>query len=332
MVNDAVFRLGNFDFDCPIALAPMAGISDRVFRSICREHGADYAVSEMVTSDPRLRSSDKTRRRLDQVGTRGIRIVQIAGADPLALADAARHCVDQGADVIDINMGCPAKKVCNRLAGSALMRDEHLVASLLSAVVAAVDVPVTLKMRTGWNPTHRNAPVIAHIAEDLGVRLLTVHGRTRDCGFKGQAEFETIAEIKARVSIPVIANGDIYDVHQAREVLNYTGCDGLMVGRAAFGNPWIFMQLKAGLNGRKAPERQTVEQTLTTMRHHVLALHELYGTQIGTRVARKHIGWYSEHLIDGKAFRQIFNRIETAQAQLATIDNYNSDPQGALAA
>ena len=268
---------------------------------------------------------------LTQSGTSGIRIVQIAGADPLALADAARHCVDHGADVIDINMGCPAKKVCNRAAGSALMRDEGLVAALLSAVVEAVDVPVTLKMRTGWDPEHRNAPVIAHIAEDAGVQLLTIHGRTRDCGFKGSAEFDTIAKVKTEVAIPVIANGDICDVRQAQKVLQHTSCDGVMIGRAAFGNPWIFNQLKAGLRGH-VEARPTVDQIITTMRHHVRDLHELYGTRIGTRVARKHIGKYSEHLSDGKAFRQAFNRIETAHAQLASINNYYSCPQGALAA
>jgi len=310
----------------------MAGISDRVFRNICRGFGADYTVSEMIASDPRLRASDKTRRRLDHAGTSGIRIVQIAGADPIALADAARHCVDQGADVIDINMGCPAKKVCNRLAGSALMRDELLVGDLLNAVVAAVDVPVTLKMRTGWNPEHRNAPTIARMAEDAGVQLLTVHGRTRDCGFRGSAEYDTVAQIKTGVAIPVIANGDINDVTQARKVLERTGCDGIMIGRAAFGNPWIFRQLKAGLRGDIAPASPTVGQILATMSEHVRSLHELYGSRIGTRVARKHIGWYAEHLDDGKAFRHVFNRIETAPAQLAIINNYQTNPQGALAA
>ncbi len=310
----------------------MAGVSDRVFRSICLDNGADYAVSEMVASDPRLRANVKTRRRLDQLGTSGIRIVQIAGADPVALADAARHCVALGADVIDINMGCPAKKVCNRLAGSALMRDERLVATLLSAVVAAVAVPVTLKMRTGWNPENRNAPTIARLAQDLGVQLVTVHGRTRDCGFNGHAEFDTIAQIKSELTIPVIANGDICDIQQARKVLRHTNCDGIMIGRAAFGNPWIFQQLKAGLRGHSAPTAPTVDRVIAVMRQHLIALYELYGTRIGTRVARKHIGWYSQHLDDGKAFRQIFNRIETAPAQLLSLNNYYSNAQGALAA
>ncbi len=310
----------------------MAGVSDRVFRNICRDFGADYTVSEMVASDPRLRGSDKSRRRLDQTGTRGIRIVQIAGADPVMLADAARDCVDQGADVIDINMGCPAKKVCSQLAGSALMRNELLVEALLRAVIAAVDVPVTLKIRTGWDVEHRNAPAIARIAEDAGVELLTVHGRTRACGFKGSAEYDTIAQIKSCVAIPVIANGDIRNAEQARHVLNHTGCEGIMIGRAAFGNPWIFNQLKKGLGENSIPVDPSVDQIIATMRHHVKALHELYGTRIGSRVARKHVGWYAEHLDDGKAFRQIFNRIETAQAQLAHINNYQNEAQGALAA
>ena len=327
-----MFRLGKFEFDSPIALAPMAGVSDRVFRNICLDHGADYAVSEMVASDPRFRASVKTRRRLDQLGTSGIRIVQIAGADPLALADAARHCVELGADAIDINMGCPAKKVCNRLAGSALMRDERLVATLLRSVVAAVAVPVTLKMRTGWDLENRNAPTIARMAQDLGVQLLTVHGRTRDCGFGGHAEFDTIAQIKSELTIPVIANGDIRDFQQAQQVLRHTNCDGIMIGRAAFGNPWLFGQVKAGLRGHAIPAKPTVDQVITTMKQHVTALHELYGTQVGARVARKHIGWYAEHLVDGKAFRQVFNRIDTASAQLLTLNNYYSNAQGALAA
>jgi tRNA-dihydrouridine synthase B len=310
----------------------MAGVSDSVFRNLCRQQGADYTVSEMISSNPRLRSSDKTRRRLDHGGASGIRIVQIAGAEPAALAGAARHCVEHGAQVIDINMGCPAKKVCNKLAGSALMRDEGLVAVLLAAVIAAVDVPVTLKMRTGWDPAHRNAAVIARMAEAAGVALLTIHGRTRACGYQGDIDYETIAEVKSVVSIPVIANGDIRTVADARRVLAVTGCDGLMIGRAAYGNPWIFAELKAGLRGDKTFARPTLDQVVAAMGKHVGGLHEFYGRQIGARVARKHIGWYANHLPGGKAFRQEFNRIETADAQLAHINNYHNDPQGALAA
>jgi tRNA-dihydrouridine synthase B len=286
----------------------------------------------MVASNPRLRDTDKTRRRLDQSGMQGIRIVQIAGAEPAALADAARHCVDNGAHVIDINMGCPAKKVCNKLAGSALMRDERLVASLLSAVVAAVEVPVTLKMRTGWDPEHRNALVIARLAEAIGVQLLTIHGRTRACRYNGAAEYDTISLVKQHVAIPVIANGDIRTAAEAIRVFDSTGCDGLMIGRAAQGNPWVFAEIKAGVSGRPHRAGPEVDDIFATMLAHVNELHELYGSHTGTRVARKHIGWYAAHLRNGTQFRQAFNRIETAQAQLSLINHYQFDPQGAVAA
>jgi tRNA-dihydrouridine synthase B len=326
-----VFCLGNYEFDRPIALAPMAGVSDHVFRSLCLRYGADYAVSEMVASNPRLRNTDKTQRRLEHGDTTGIRIVQIAGADPQSLADAARYCADNGANVIDINMGCPAKKVCNKLAGSALMRDEILVSSLLSAVVDAVDVPVTLKMRTGWDLEHRNAPTIARMAEELGISALTIHGRTRACRFNGQAEYDTIAEIKQLVSIPVIANGDIRTAAEAQSIFDHTACDGLMIGRAANGNPWIFQQIKRALN-RAEVSQPSCDDIVQTMAHHVNAIHELYGYQIGTRVARKHVGWYAQQMFNGESFRQAFNRIETAQAQITFIENYHNDPQGAAAA
>lgn len=332
MVDDAVFRLANFEFDRPLVVAPMAGVSDKVFRNLCLDHGADYAVSEMVASNPRLRDTDKTRRRLDSHGVNGLRVVQIAGAEPRLLADAARHCVDEGAQIIDINMGCPAKKVCNKLAGSALLRDEGLVAALLTAVVNAVDVPVSLKMRTGWDSQHRNAPRIARMAESIGVQLLTIHGRTRACGFKGEAEYETAARIKSEVAIPVIANGDIRNAHDARRLLAASGCDGLMIGRAAYGNPWVFAEMKAALDGRESPARPGSDAVVATMAYHVRGLHALYGESIGVRVARKHVGWYAEHLGDDGLFRRAFNRIEAAQAQLAHIDNYQNEPQGALAA
>jgi tRNA-dihydrouridine synthase B len=310
----------------------MAGVSDRVFRNLCRLHGADYAVSEMVWSDPRLRGTDKTRCRLDHRGASGIRIVQIAGADPALLADTARYCVDQGAQVIDVNMGCPVKKVCGKRAGSALMRDEGLVAALLTAVVEAVPVPVTLKMRTGWSPGHRNAPIIARMAEAIGVQLLTIHGRTRSCGYDQRAEYQTVARVKKEVAIPVIANGDIRTADDARRVLAVTGCDGLMIGRAAHGAPWVFTQIKAALRGDDIPALPATDQIGATMGQHVRALYELYGEDTGARVARKHVGWYARHFRDGTNFRNVFNRIETAQAQLAYIDNYEYDLQGALAA
>ena len=327
-----MFRLGSYEFDRPIVLAPMAGVSDRVFRELCKRHGADYAVSEMVTCDPRLRQSDKTQRRLDQNATSGIKIVQIAGADPDALANAARYCVDNGADVVDINMGCPAKKVCSKLAGSALMRDEHLVGTLLKAVVAAVDVPVTLKMRTGWDSANRNAPRLAKLAEDIGIKLLTVHGRTRACRFNGSAEYDTIATIKQSVNIPVLANGDIRSGATATAVLNYTGCDGLMIGRAANGYPWIFAQVQASLKEAAPATTPSQDDIVSTMREHVTGLHNFYGEKVGCRVARKHVGWYAQYLSDGEALRRDFNRIEHASAQLDLLNNYQNDPQGALAA
>lgn len=310
----------------------MAGVSDRVFRELCIDHGADYAVSEMVASNPRLRDSRKTQQRLDMRGGRGLRIVQIAGAEPQPLAAAARYCVERGAQVIDINMGCPAKKVCNKLAGSALLRDEKLVAELLIATVRAVDVPVTLKLRTGWDLAHRNARQIARIAEDAGIQLLTVHGRTRACAFKGAVEYDTIAAIKQAVAIPVIANGDIRTAADAARVLDITACDGLMIGRAAYGNPWIFAELRAGLNAEPAPARRSRAEVLNTIRKHVVQLHEHYGEHQGVRIARKHVGWYSDALGDGRTLRHTFNRIESAQAQLALIDNYQNKTQGALAA
>lgn len=332
MENDAAFRLGRFRFTQPLIVAPMAGVSDRVFRALCLDHGADYAVAEMIASNPRLRGSRKSRQRLEFAPGAGIRIAQIAGAEPIALAEAARHCVAEGADVIDINMGCPAKKVCNKAAGSALLRDEALVARLLSAVVSAVAVPVTLKFRTGWDPAHRNAPRIARIAEDIGVAALTLHGRTRACAFKGQAEYDTIAAVKQAVSIPVIANGDISDPAIAARVLAETACDGLMIGRAAYGNPWIFRELKAALNREPLPAAPDVAEILATMARHVEALYELYGEYAGTRIARKHVGWYAARLPGGGALRQAFNRSESARAQLALINHYENNNEGAMAA
>ena len=248
------------------------------------------------------------------------------------LAEAARFNVDHGAQIIDINMGCPAKKVCNKAAGSALLRDEALVARLLSAVVGAVEVPVTLKFRTGWDREHRNAPRIARLAEAAGVAALTLHGRTRACAFKGPVEYDTIAAVKQAVSIPVIANGDITDPAVAARVLAYTGCDGLMIGRAAYGNPWIFRELKAALNNEPLPAPPSVSHILATMAAHVDALYGLYGERAGTRIARKHVGWYAARLPGGGVLRQAFNRSESARAQLALINHYENNNEGAMAA
>jgi tRNA-dihydrouridine synthase B len=275
-----------------LALAPMAGVTDRPFRVLCRQLGADVAASEMVSADVRLWRSPKSRRRLDHAGEPEPRIVQIAGYDPAMMAAAARRSVADGAQGVDINMGCPAKKVCNRAAGCALLRDEALVASILRAVVAAVEVPVTLKMRTGWDVTQRNGPLIARIAEDAGIQGLAVHGRTRADHFRGAAEYQTIGAIKAAVRIPVFANGDIESGAKARAVLEETRADGLMIGRAAQGRPWIFREIRHFLaTGRTLPAPAPAELR-DIMLTHLEHLHAFYGDEVGVRVARKHLGWY----------------------------------------
>ena len=311
-------KIGRYEFLDPLILAPMAGVSDRPFRQICRALGADYAVAEMVTADERLWHTDKTRTRLDLAGEAAPRVLQIAGALPTMLADAARRAVDVGADIVDINMGCPAKKVCNRLAGSALLRDEVLVAQILSAVCAAVSVPVTLKIRTGWSPDERNGVRIATIAEACGVQALTVHGRTRACAYRGPAEYATIAAIKAAVSIPVIANGDITSPATAVAVLLATGADGLMIGRAAHGNPWLFAAIKAARHGVPAPVPRWPARA-AVMRDHVAALHAHYGDATGVRVARKHVGWYLEKAGAAAQRKMHFLRLDSAAGQLAFI-------------
>ena len=325
-------NLGPYHFHCPVILAPMAGVSDRPFRQICRRHGADYAVSEMISSDPRLRTTRKTQHRLDCDGETGPRIVQIAGADSGQLALAAKLNIDEGAEIIDINMGCPAKKVCNKMAGSALLKDEVLVGRLLEAVVRASEVPVTLKIRTGWDLSQRNAVTIARIAQWAGVQALAVHGRTRACGYAGEAEYETIAEIKAAIEIPVIANGDINTPARARHVLDSTGVDGIMIGRAARGNPWIFRDIKAYLTRGERLAPPARKEFVATIREHVEGLHEFYGPDIGMLVARKHVAWYVKRMPGNDAFRRTFNRLGSPDAQLAQIDNYQYNYQGALAA
>ena len=300
-------------------VAPMAGVTDRPFRTLCRRFGAGLAVSEMVSSRPELRSTRKSRLRLEHRGEASPVSVQIAGADPAMMAEAARVNAGEGAQIIDINMGCPAKKVCNVAAGSALMSDEALVARILEAVVAAVDVPVTLKIRTGPDPAQRNALRIARIAEHAGVRLLAVHGRTRACGFRGQAEFETVAAVKAAVRIPVIANGDIGTPEEAARVLALTGADGIMIGRAAHGHPWIFREFLFFLHeGRILPPPGPAEMRAVVLEH-LEGLYGLYGDELGVRIARKHIGWYTRGLPGGEAFRREANAIESAAVQLAAV-------------
>jgi len=308
-------RIGPYQLKNNLIVAPMAGVTDRPFRQLCKKMGAGMAVSEMVASNSLLRGSEKTRRRANHEGEVEPISVQIAGADPQMLADAAQYNVDQGAQIIDINMGCPAKKVCNVMAGSALLKDEGLVGEILNAVVRAVPVPVTLKIRA-----NRNAVSIAHIAEDAGIRALTIHGRTRACGFSGEAEYDTIAAVKSRVDIPVIANGDISNPERVQEVLGYTKADGVMIGRAAQGRPWMFREIEHFLaTGERlpSPEVGEIQRVLVA---HLHDLYEFYGEYTGVRVARKHISWYTKGLAGSAAFRHAMNRLESSEEQLAAVD------------
>lgn len=303
-------------------VAPMAGVTDRPFRILARRLGAGLAVSEMVSSRPELRGSRKSLLRLDHAGEPGPVSVQIAGADPAMMAEAARYNVERGAQIIDINMGCPAKKVCNVYAGSALLEDEARVAAILEAVVAAVEVPVTLKIRTGPSPERRNALRVARIAQDSGVRLLSIHGRTRACGFAGRAEYDTIAAVKAAVRIPVIANGDIETPQEARAVLRATGADGLMIGRAAFGRPWIFREIEHFLATGEALAPPTAAEVEGVVHEHLEGLYALYGEEQGLRVARKHLGWYTRRLPDGERFREAVVRLDSVPTQRAAVNDY----------
>ena len=303
-------------------VAPMAGITDRPFRTLCRRFGAGLAVSEMISARPDLRGTRKSRLRREHSGETGPVSVQIAGADPAQMADAARLNADEGAQIIDINMGCPAKKVCNVAAGSALLSDEVLVARILAAVVAAVNVPVTLKIRTGPDPDRRNALRIARIAESAGIQLLAVHGRTRACGFRGEAEFDSIAEVKAGVRIPVIANGDIATPEEAKRVLDYTRADGIMIGRAAHGRPWIFREFLSYLDGGASNPAAAPAEMRAVVLEHLEGIYALYGEQLGVRIARKHIGWYVRGLPGGEAFRREANAILSAPVQLAAVGRF----------
>ena len=300
----------------------MAGITDRPFRRLCRELGADTVASEMISANPALLKSDKTRLRIDHSGEASPRIVQIAGADPELLADMARYNVEHGAEIIDINMGCPAKKVCNVMAGSALLQDEPLVGRILEAVVGAVDVPVTLKIRTGWDTAHRNALTVARIAESAGIQALAIHGRTRACAYRGEAEYDTIAAVKAAVGIPVIANGDVTTAHKARFVLEHTGADAVMIGRAAQGRPWIFREIEHYLaTGRHLPA-PALGEIRDILLDHLDNLYAFYGEYTGVRIARKHISWYSKGQRHGAAFRQAVNQVESAAEQLRMVRDF----------
>ena len=305
-----------------LAVAPMAGVTDRPFRQLCKRLGAGYAVSEMVASNPRLWATDKSRRRTDHAGEVAPIAVQIAGADPVLMADAARYNVDRGAQIIDINMGCPAKKVCNAAAGSALLADEPLVARILDAVVAAVAVPVTLKIRTGPTPDARNAVTIARIAQRAGIAALAVHGRTRACLFVGAVEYATIAAVKRAVAIPVFANGDIATPEDAARVLALTGADGLMIGRAAQGRPWIFREIAHFLAHGTRATPPTVAEMRALIVEHLADHYDFYGAELGVRIARKHLAWYTAALPGGADFRHRINATETVAAQLATVETY----------
>ncbi|GAB3548102.1 tRNA dihydrouridine synthase DusB [Noviherbaspirillum agri] len=315
-------NIGPYSLRNSIFVAPMAGVTDRPFRQLCKELGAGYAVSEMAASDPRLWATEKTARRTNHDGEMEPKAVQIAGADPAILAACAKFNVDRGAQIIDINMGCPVKKVCNSWCGSALLQDEKLVGEILDAVVAAVDVPVTLKFRTGWNRQNKNALTIARMAQDSGIAMLTLHGRTRADGYGGEAEYETIAAVKAAVSIPVVANGDITTPEKAKYVLEVTGADAIMVGRAAQGRPWIFREIEHFLRTGEHLPAPLVAEVRTLMRNHLLAHYAFYGDYMGLRTARKHIGWYVRDLPGGEEFRQRMNRLESCEDQLAAVDAF----------
>ncbi len=327
-------RIGPYQLANKLVLAPMAGITDLPFRQLCRRFGAGLAVSEMVSSNSLLWGSEKTRRRADHRGEPEPRSVQILGADPRLMAEAARYNVDNGAQIIDINMGCPAKKVCNTAAGSALLRDEDLVRRILEAVVAAVAVPVTLKIRTGWDRASRNGVTVARIAECSGIQALAVHGRTRACGYSGSAEYDTIAEIKRSVAIPVIANGDIREPAQARAVLAQTGADAVMIGRAAQGRPWLFREMEHYLRTGLEHAPIGLEEWHHTVLEHLGAMYAFYGEFTGVRMARKHIAWYTKGLRDGAAFRRRINTVGEAAMQLRLADEYfqRLGAEGAMAA
>jgi tRNA-dihydrouridine synthase B len=317
-----LFNIGPYHIHNQTVLAPMAGVTDLPFRQLCRKMGAGLVVSEMVAADPATWSTRKSRLRVQFGDEPAPRSVQIAGYDPQMMAAAARFNVQQGAEIIDLNMGCPAKKVCNRAAGSALLQNPGLVKDILDAVVAATDVPVTLKIRTGWDRQNRNAVTIAKIAEDAGVSALAVHGRTRACRFVGEVEYDTIAQVVEAVSIPVLANGDITDPEKAVSVLKHTGAAAVMIGRAAQGNPWIFNQINHFLKFGNHLAPPSMHECAIIMSEHLLALHEFYGETGGLRISRKHIGWYINPLSGGKDFTRQFNALETTEQQRKLLKDF----------
>ncbi len=330
LVQLAPLKIGPYTLSSPFVLAPMAGVTDAPFRRICRQFGAGMTTSEMTTADISLWQTKKSRHRLDLDLDAEPVVVQIAGSEPAQLMIAARACVKRGAQIIDINMGCPAKKVCRKHAGSALLRDEKLVESILTGVVSAVDVPVTLKIRTGWDPEHRNAEIIARIAEDSGIQALAIHGRTRACRYKGAAEFDTIARVKHAVKIPVIANGDISTLEKSLEVLRLTNCDGLMIGRAAQGRPWIFRELGQCLTAGPGKTRLEKNELRDIMLGHLGELHRFYGDQTGVRVARKHLTWYCKSLANAEVFRHQVVRVDSASEQIRLTRKFFDQQDGGV--
>ena len=323
-------KIGPYELASPFVLAPMAGVTDAPFRRLCRRFGAGLTTSEMTTADTSLWQTAKSRRRLDLDLDAEPVAVQIAGSEPDQLAQAAEACVERGAQIIDINMGCPAKKVCRKLAGSALLQDEKLVANILSRVVGAVDVPVTLKIRTGWDPEHRNGARIARIAEQSGVQALAVHGRTRACRYKGDAEYETIAQIKDAISIPVIANGDITTPEKSLEVLRLTNADALMIGRGAQGRPWIFQELTHFMQNGSVFSPLEKNDLRDIMLDHLKDMHRFYGDLTGVRVARKHLTWYCKHLANADDFRYRIVRVDSAEEQLRLTQEYFAQHEGGV--
>ena len=318
-----MIQIGPHQLRNRVIVAPMAGVTDRPFRQLCKRMGAGYAVSEMAASNPALWKSVKTSRRIDHSGEIEPRSVQIAGADPVMMAEAARYNVDRGAQIIDINMGCPAKKVCNLQAGSALMANEALALAIIESVASAVSVPVTVKMRTGPDPQRRNAVRLARLAEDAGAAMITVHGRSRACGFTGHAEYDTIAEVKSAVNVPVVANGDIASPAQALAVLQHTGADGVMVGRAAQGRPWIFREIAAVLDGTTPPAAPEGNELRALLREHLIDHYAFHGPFTGVRTARKHVGWYLADQPGAIDFlRNVFYPIETPEAQLDALERW----------
>ncbi|WP_287025767.1 tRNA dihydrouridine synthase DusB [Vibrio sp.] len=315
-------KIGNYTLPNNLIVAPMAGVTDRPFRELCLRYGAGMAVSEMMSSNPKVWNTSKSLQRMVHEGESGIRSVQIAGADPDLMAQAAQVSVENGAQIIDINMGCPAKKVNKKLAGSALLQRPDIIEQILKAVVNAVEVPVTLKTRTGWDTDNKNCVEVAKMAEQCGIQALALHGRTRACMYKGEAEYDSIRAVKQAISIPVIANGDIDSPEKAKYVLDYTGADALMIGRPAQGRPWIFNQIQHFLQTGEHLPPLPQEEVQDILIGHVQALHEFYGEFLGPRIARKHVGWYlKEHDSEGE-FRRIFNAIEDAEKQIDVLRNY----------